>query len=168
MHMSLCEKYDALKACGMRNSFYHIEYDSNVGMLQQCWSVWFFRIQQQAVCGLNAFMGSHGHIFTLLKQRFVWIYNLSNEFCELIFMVLENGRHFNYFKFSCPCLDPRLCVVKYMKVNCFSDCWHCWRRDQWRHSLVPSHRRLLRRLLKHFVLAATSNFMILWIAILYT
>ena len=74
-----------------------------------------------SVCGLNAFMGSHGHIRTLLKQRFVWIYNLSNEFCELIFMVLENGRHFNYFKFSCPCLDPRLCVVKYMKVNCFSD-----------------------------------------------
>ena len=69
-------------------------------------------------------MGTFLHF--LNKQRFVrfvWIFNLFNEFFELIFMVLKKKvRHFNYFKFSCPCLDPRLCVVKYMKVNCFSDC----------------------------------------------
>ena len=46
MHMSLCEKYDALEACEMQNSFKHTEYDSNVGMLQdQCWRFLFFRIQ---------------------------------------------------------------------------------------------------------------------------
>ena len=149
------------------------EYDSNVGLLQdQCWRIWFFRIQQVfrllSWC-FHGIVGTFVHFFH--KQIFgytrIEFINLYDEFCESMFMVLENVRRFNYFKFSCPCLDPRLCVVKYMKVNCFSDCWHCWRRDQWRHSLVPSHQ-LLRRLLKHFVLAAASNFMILWIAILYT
>ena len=174
MHMSLCEKYDALKAACKVGLSIRIEsmiptlacFKTNAGAFDSS----EFNNRPFAVLMLSwDLMGTFLHFLNKRRfVRFVWIFNLSNEFCELIFMVLENGRHFNYFKFSCPCLDPRLCVVKYMKVNCFSDCWHCWRRDQWRHSLVPSHRRLLRRLLKHFVLAATSNFMILWIAILYT
>ena len=72
MHMSLCEKYDALEAYEMQNSFKHTEYDSNVGMLQdQCWSVLFF--SRCAICGLSAFMGSRGHIPTLLTQTDIWI-----------------------------------------------------------------------------------------------
>ena len=70
---------------------------------------------------------------------------------------LENVRRIKLIKFFCP-LDPRLCMVKYMNANGFSDCWRGWLPDLWRPNLVLSHLQILRQLLKHFVLLAASIF----------